>query len=286
MKNLDSEKNILTWNRFLMPSMSKSEKRAAKLLEDIPEDVVHMTLSEYAENAGVSQATVLRFCRNFEVDGFPEFKMKVMVALQNRQETSDNREIEAKDSMKTILEKVFTINIQTLTDTLNLYSETYEQALEMISKANSIHFFGIGDAAIPAELARIKLRRLGIISTVNVDADMQLMTACALKPGDVAIAISFSGKTKSVVEAMRIAKEQGASTICITKMKKSALTKHCDISLFTATTDITVGKEIVGRRIAEQAIMEALYLGLAVRMEDKGKESIKRTMEAMNFNKY
>lgn len=286
MENIGMEKNILTWNRFLMPSMSKSEKKASQLLEDNAEDVVHMTLSEYAENAGVSQATVLRYCRNFEVDGFPEFKMKVMMALQNRQEISESSEVEAGDSMKTILEKVFTINIQTLKDSLNLYSETYEEALETISKANSVHFFGIGDASIPAELARIKLRRLGIISTVNVDADMQLMTACALKPGDVAIAISFSGKTKSVVESMRIAKERGAATICITKMKKSALTKHCDIALFTATTDITVGKEIVGRRIAEQAIMEALYLGLAARMEDAGKESVKRTADAMSFNKY
>lgn len=283
----ENSQTILTVNRFLIPSLSKSEKKAAKLLSESPEDVIHMTLAEYAESAGVSQASVLRFCRRFNVSGYPDFKMKVLIALRDEQHSPIfQHEVTEDDSMQQILEKVFLFNIQTLKDTLALYSDDYEKALKALGCAETIHFFAIGDAAIPAELACIKFRRLGIISTINIDADMQLMTACVMKPEDVAIAISFSGKTKSVVESMRIAKERGVTTICITKMKKSPLIKYCDIALFTATIDITTGKEIIGRRVAEQGIMEALYVALATKIKKNSQESIRKTAEVMKFNKY
>lgn len=286
MESYENVKNILIKNRFLIPSLSKSEKKAAKLLESDPGGIVNLTLADYAERADCSQASILRFCRRLGVDGFPEFKMQIILALKDEENNpAYNNEVSSQDTMQQILEKVFFYNIQTLKDTLALISDDYDQALKALSKAKSVHFFGLGDAAVPGQLASIKFRRLGLMSTVNVDADMQLMTASTMGCEDVAIAISYSGKSRSVVEAMRLAKENGAATICITKMEKSPLIKHCDIKLFTATSDVTVGKEIVARRIAEQAIMEALYMGLITKERPDYKENVKKTAEVMEFNK-
>ncbi len=286
MENGENVKNILIKNRFLIPSLSKSEKKAAKLLLDNPAGVVNLTLTEYAERADCSQASILRFCKRLGVDGFPEFKMQIILALKDEEShPAYSNEVTPDDTMQQILEKVFFYNIQTLKDTLALISDDYDKALKALSMAQNVHFFGIGDAAVPAELASIKFRRLGIMTTVNVDADMQLITAGTMGERDVAIAISYSGRSRSVVEAMRLAKENGATTICITKMEKSPLIKYCDIRLFTATTDVTVGKEIVARRIAEQAIMEALYLGLITKARPDYRENVKKTADVMEYNK-
>ena len=117
-----------------------------------------------------------------------------------------------------------------------------------------------------------QVSKVGIRCAVHIDADTQLVIASTMGKGDVAIALSYSGRSRTVVEAMRLAKENGATTICITKMEKSPLIKHCDIKLFTATTDVTIGKEIIARRIAEQAIMEALYLGLITKERSEYRE--------------
>lgn len=100
---------------------------------------------------------------------------------------------------------------------------------------------------------------------------MQLMEASNLGPGDVAVIISYEGKSRTVLNAAKVADERGATIICITKMSKSPLLRLSDISLFIATSDVTVGKDIVARRVAEQMVIDALYLSVLVR-SDKGYE--------------
>ncbi len=148
-----------------------------------------------------------------------------------------------------------------------LISTLYEAAVQALLEAKSIHFFGAGDSAAICQLFYFKFHRLGIPGSAQQDAVMQLIEASNLGPGDVAIAISYEGKSRTVVNAMRVAKERGATVICITKMSKSPLLKLSDINLFIATSDVTVGKDIVARRMAEQMIVDTLYLTLLVRQK-------------------
>lgn len=287
MENIiENGKDIMIKIRFLEPTLSKSEKKAAKIIIDFPNEIINMTLAEYAERAGCSEASLIRFCRRLGVSGFPGLKMQLVLYLKNiENKPVFDQEVEREDTMEQILEKVFRYNIRTLEDTLALITEDYDKALKAIANAKSLSFFCIGDAAVPCYLANIKFKRLGINTQVNVDADMQLITAGMLGKDDVAIAISYTGRTKSVVESMRVAKENGATTMCITKLKKSPMIKYCDIKLFTATTDITIGKEIIARRIAEQAILEALYLGIVAKEKPELYENVKITSNLLELNK-
>jgi len=271
--------------RFLLPSLPKIEKKAALYMLENMEQIKEMTLAEYSEASGCSEASVLRFCRKLGVDGYAELKELLLDGDPNENEAIKYQEVHPEDTMYEILQKVFYCNIQTLKDTLALVSDDYDAALAAISNAKRICFFCIGDAVVPCMLAQNKFMRLGMICTVDTDADMQLITAANLKPGDVAIAISYSGRTRSVVEAMKLAKKNGATTICITKMEKSPLIRYCQIKLFTATHDISAGKEIVARRIAEQAIMEALYLGLINKGKPQYYDNMCKTTSALEFNK-
>lgn len=284
--NLKSKNEILIKVRFLQPSLTKTEKKVADFLLENPQQVLEMNLAEFAEVSDSSQASILRFCRRLGVDGFPELKLQLSSALATEEDASFSGEVSPEDSLMEIMEKVFWFNIQTLKDTISLLnSSECEKALNALAAADSVTFFGIGDAAGPCYFADIKLKRIGIRSQVHSDADIQLIMASMLGPKDVAIAISHSGRSRSVVEAMKIAKERGATTICITKYDKSPLIKHCDISIYTATVDATVGKEIIARRVAEQAILEGLYLGLLSKKQPHLWEKLKRSAKVLEFNK-
>ena len=133
--------------------------------------------------------------------------------------------------------------------------------------------------------AVLLLSVIHISGSAQQDAVMQLIEASNLGPGDVAIAISSEGKSRTVVNAMRVAKERGATVICITKMSKSPLLKLSDINLFIATSDVTVGKDIVARRMAEQMIVDTLYLTLLVRSEKDYDKHLNSTSKFLEMNK-
>ncbi|MDD3140097.1 MAG: MurR/RpiR family transcriptional regulator [Lachnospiraceae bacterium] len=271
--------------RFLIPSLPRAEKAIAQALLDNPEAILEMNLATIALESGSSEASVIRFCRHMGFNGFTAMKQAFAVALSEGTEVQEEG-IESSDDMGIILKKVFQSNVQTLNDTLILANEKkYEEALSALLNANAIHFFGVGDAQAVCQLAYMKFSRLGITCTAHSDVMLQLVTAGNMKPGDVAIAISYEGRSKNVVQAMKIAKLSGATTISITKMNKSPLLKFTDIALFIAISDLTIGRDKVTRRVADQFIMDALYLGYITKKKINYSKHLMRIQSAIDSNK-
>ena len=106
-----------------------------------------------------------------------------------------------------------------------------------------------------------------------------------MKQGDVAFAVSYEGRSRNIVDAMRIAKEMGAVTICITKMNKSPMLKYTDINLFTSISDLTIGRDKVTRRVSDQAILDALYLGYITKCGQNTSKYLKKVQNAIDCNK-
>jgi DNA-binding MurR/RpiR family transcriptional regulator len=82
------------------------------------------------------------------------------------------------------------------------------------------------------------------------------------------------------VEAFQAAKDAGAKTICITNFGKTPITEVADIKLFTAARETLFGSDAITTRIAQLAVIDTLYVGVALRRYERAKESIERTREA------
>ena len=270
--------------RFLLPSLPRAEKVIAEALLENPEAITHMTLAEISRESGSSEASIIRFCKRMGYEGYTALKEDFIRAIAEGNGIQSEC-IEVTDDMKTILKKVYQSNVQTLSDTLVLAGDAYEKALEALLKAREIHFFGVGDSYAVCLLAQMKFGRLGINSSAHSDVMLQMMTAGNLTEKDVAIAVSYEGRSKNVVEAMRLAKQSGATTISITKMNKSPLLKYTDIRLFIAVNDLTVGRDKVTRRVSDQFILDALYLGYTTRMDKNYKNQLKKIQRAIDSNK-
>ena len=256
--------------RFLLPSLPRAEKAIASALLENPEAITHLTLAEIARESGSSEG----------YDGYSSMKEDFIRALAEGMEIH-SEDIKVSDDMKTILKKVYQSNVQMLSDTLVLADdENYEKALDALLKAREIHFFGVGDAFAVCQLAYMKFGRLGIPCSVHSDVMLQMMTAGNLTSED-----SYEGRSRNVVEAMKIAKERGAVTISITKMNKSPLLRYTDISLFTAVNDLTVGRDKVTRRVSDQFILDALYLGYTTKINKGYKKQLQKIQTVIDCNK-
>lgn len=276
--------DVLAKLRFLLPTLPRAEKAVAQYILGNSELVRSMTLTILSSETQSSEASIIRFCRRLGFDGFADLKRALMSAIVDENPLV-TQEILPGDSITSIMAKVVADNAQILRDTMSLITKDYDRALKALLRAKSIHFFGMGDGYAVAQLAHMKFLRLGIPGSAHSDVMLQCSVASLLTPGDVAFAISFSGASATIVQAIRLAKEAGATTICITQMNKSPLVKYTDINLFTATTDLTVGKDIISRRVADQAIIDALYLAVLANTEKDSAPSIRKTQKAIDINK-
>ena len=111
--------------------------------------------------------------------------------------------------------------------------------------------------------ARVRFLHLSLNAICYDDVYIQLLSALSLKKGEVAIGISHSGKTKTTVDFLSLARKSGAATICITNYANSPITKFSDICLLTAFGESKVESAAISSRIAQLCVVDALYILIA-----------------------
>ncbi|MGN0183195.1 MAG: MurR/RpiR family transcriptional regulator [Candidatus Ornithomonoglobus sp.] len=152
--------------------------------------------------------------------------------------------------------------------------------------ADKIVIFGLGNSASVAMDASHKFLRAGLNAVAYSDNHMQVIAASHLTSSDAAIAVSHSGSSKDIVEALKIAKEHGAATIAITNNDKSPVLKHSDIVLSTSSDKTQYNILALNSRIVQLAIIDALYFYIVYNRSAQALESIKETEHSLLSKKY
>jgi RpiR family carbohydrate utilization transcriptional regulator len=203
-----------------LPSLAPAEQRVGKLVLADPRAFAKLPVTELADRAHVSKPTVVRFCRSVGYDGLSDFKLKLAGSVSEGVPFI-HRSVDADDKTSDIAVKVIDNTVAAFlkyrNDASSFALEHAAQALAATQKTNRrIEFYGVGNSGIVAQDAQHKFFRLGVNAIAYSDGHMQVMSASMLKPGDCAVIISNSGRTRDLMDACDIAKKQGATTIVIT----------------------------------------------------------------------
>jgi DNA-binding MurR/RpiR family transcriptional regulator len=175
-------------------------------------------------------------------------------------------------------EKVFQISAQTLRDTLAILDvDQLIRAAGLVRDAKRIDLYGAGGSGIVAQDMYHKLLTVGIFSSASPDAHVQAMSASLLQPGDVALGISHSGATCETVESLTTARQAGAHTIALTNYQGAPITKVADIVLLTASQETTTKGYATASRLAQLALLDALFMVVAFGKFEDSMEGIRRT---------
>ena len=128
-----------------------------------------------------------------------------------------------------------------------------------------VDIYGIGASALVGSDLHQKLHRIGMVSFAWSDPHLALTAAAVLTPGDVAVGISHTGTTIDTVDALRVARARGATTIAITNFEGSPLVAEADLTLLTAARETTFRSGAMSSRIAQLALIDCLFAGVAQR---------------------
>lgn len=262
-----------------MPDYSNSEKKVANWILKNPDKICDMSMVEIANQAGVSDATVLRFCRKSDFKGFFDLK------ISSIRDDSDSSKIvyqgvTPEDSPEKIAKKVFQSNIKALEDTISVMDfGAFERAVEYIQKSNRILIIGVGTSGPIIRDMYNKFLRLGVSCKAENDSYLQLMEVALMKKNDLVIAVSQSGSSVDPVDTLREAKNVGVKTVVITGNRYSPLTKYADVVLQSISSETR--PETISSRIAQNSIVDALYVAVAMRNLDTSVKNEKRIWEAV-----
>lgn len=277
--------NLFVKLQAVYDSLKSAEKKAADLLLEEPVFFSNAIITEAAERAGCSEATLTRLAKKLGYSGYPELKTHLDDAGE-ADKVQLYGDITEDDSYDEVVSKVFNASVQALTDTFSILDkEQYKSAVDYLSNAQRVIFIGVGDAATVALSGYQKFMRINMNAYFSSDLDMQLVNISHLAKNDVVIAISHSGKTKSTVEAVKLAKTVGAKVISITNFPVSPLTKNSDVVLLTAVFTQHIKGEVMAKRVTELCLLESLFVNLLLKNRLEFTESIDRSNKALEINK-
>jgi len=264
----------------LFSQLRDSEKRVADYIRSDVERVIHQSITEVAESAGASESTVVRLCKALEYRGFQDFK--IHLAQEYRAPASQIHEaIGAGDDLPAIKKKVFESDVLAITETLKVLDDaSFAAAVRLVAASRRLEFYGTGGSGSVALDAQHKFLKIGKKAQAHTDVDLQAMSASLLSAGDVAVGISHSGGNKEILDALGIAKRNGAAVIAITNYGRSPLAKLSDAALFTAAGETAFKSDALSSRIAELVILDALWTAVAFADYDASFENIRKTREA------
>jgi len=262
-------------------SLSPAEQRLAAAILDEPERTLYMSVHQLAEAGGVSAGTVVRFCQALGYTGFAQFKL-VLAADLVAPVRMVMGAIEPGDDVRAIGEKIAAGNIQAIEDTMRVLDMgAVEQAVAALSATARIEFFAVGASGVVAADAKYKFIRIGKRADAIADPHQQAMTASTMTPSDVAVAVTYSGDTKDIVDSMTVAKRAGAVTIAITAHSRSHVANLSDIGLLTGPMEMPLASGAIRSTIAQLHVLDILFAGVVQQQTDQALAMIERTAESV-----
>lgn len=271
--------------RFLVKTMGPAEKKIAEYLLNHSGEIIELSISELAKKCGCGDATVVRFSRRIGLDGYQELKLRIAAELNASSMISS--EIEKGDTCFDIFKKRIIDISDSLYNTESvLDAEALDKAAKVISSAERIVIFGLGNSAAIAQDAAHKFLRIGLSAQACCDNHMQSIVASHLKRGCVAIGISHSGSSKDIVDALRLCKMCGATTVCITNHGVSPIVETSDIALFTKSDETKHSILAMSSRIAQLAIFDSIYTYIVLNADKSARQAIYNTEAALQSKKY
>lgn len=269
-----------------LESLSKMERKTAECMAENQDKLIYASITELAELAGTSEATVTRVCTKLGYSGFQALKVSVARELVSQQEKI-HEDLKADSLPEMIIDKIFSSAIHTLTMTRKaLDGKAVAGSIDALCRARRIVVIGNGNSGAIALDAQHKFLRIGLNVSAYTDDHMQMIAVVSMTKDDVLIAISHSGSSRDVAEAMQVAKENGATVISITNNGISPVSKLADIRLYTYSQETKYRTYAISSRMAELTIIDTLYTGVSLRLGDKAIQNFEALEKALVVKKY
>ena len=240
--------------------LTASEKKTADYLMAHQEESQYMSIAELAEESGVAEATISRFCRRLGYKGYNAFKLAIANSTAFlRQETLSAPDADG-DSLEELSQKLYAVDSAALTQTMELMDyEAIRRAADALESAERVCCMGQGGSMLIAEEAAHLFSTASVKFFAVSDSHMQMIRAANMGERDAVLFFSYSGATRDMMETLQVARERGACIILVTRFAKSPGGALADVVLRCGANESPLQLGSVAAKVAQLLLLDVLF---------------------------
>ena len=272
------------------PTMPGALARIAEVIAGDPEGAANASIVDLAERTGTSTATLTRFSRALGFKGYANLRVAIATetgrAEQARWETDISGDINPGDSLDSVLKVIATADTRAIQATAaGLEMTDVERVAGAIAEAGRVDIFGLGCSGAAGREMAFRLERIRIPVWCRSDSHTALTNAALLRPGDVAIGLSHSGRTSEVIETLAEASSHGALTVAVTSYPRSPLAEIADVVFVTSVHETTFRLAALSALHSALLVLDLIYVAVAQRTYERTTEAFELTVRAVEAHR-
>lgn len=264
-KTFSVQDRIGTFKSRMPATMAK----IATVLMDDPRAPLNLSITELAERAGTSAASVTRFCRMLGYTGYAQLRVAIAEDVgrggaQAAWIADIGRSFGPHDPPEEIKNALLNTHLNSLQTTASLLDMPAAQRVAAaIVRSRHLDVYGVGGSALTALETEARLYRIGINVHTWAEVHNGLTSAAILDQNCVAIGISNTGRTEETIQMLTVAKASGAYTVAITGNPDSPLAKLADETLIASSPNAYLQPADLSARHCQLFVVDLLYLLIA-----------------------
>ncbi len=270
-----------------LQDLKPAEQKVADYILKNVDEVIYASITSLSKETGVSEATIVKLCQRLGYSGYQE--LKIMLARESQQQGRQEKiygEINPDDSLAQVKDKMFQKYQEVLGNTKSLLDgRKIARIIELIGKSQRLYFFGFGASSLVARDAELKFTRINIPATAVDRVHDQKMLSANLTEKDLVFAISNSGRTREILEAVDILQENNCPVVAITSQAGSPLGQRADYLLLNSSKETPFRGSAMASRMAQMAVIDMIFLGTALENYEETNRALQRTHEAVQSSK-
>lgn len=268
--------------RMKREGMTNTEKRVVDWLLDPTKFDGKTALNTVAESLNVSEALIVKVAKLLGFTGFRDLRSQITNSFS--QHSVDRFELSSRDTVQDLVNKVFNISLQTITEgRAILDSEVIQAAAKCFFNAKNRDLYAAGGSNTICDDIAHKFLRIGIRCNVYRDIHLMMMSASLLSEDDVILVVSHSGKTTDLLKVVSEARKNGAKIICITHSDISPIANLSDFVICTPAPDTPLLGKNASARILQLILVDAFFVSVAQQNIAQSELNLEKTFLATEY---
>lgn len=286
MHNRLKGNDIFLLARTLAPELGKKERAIARFIDDNPESLADMGISDIASYLKVSISSITKVSKKLGFSGFHDLKINVARQVAEQEDFVEPPALtDSERYTEQVIESTFVNSIIALQESRSVIdSQMINQVSSLFIQrppAGQILLAGCGGSGAICDDFNHKLLKIGIFSSVFYDSHKQLMAASLMKPDDILLVVSHSGQTTDIINMVKMANEKGAATICLTNYPNSPLSLLAKYPVVSSVKNNPITGENATTRIVHLNILDAIFTIIASKTSHSARAGLNNTRKAV-----
>lgn len=241
-------------------------------------DVADLSFKKLSAELHISTASLVRFAQKLGYSGYREFVFQYRKSLAQKEEPAKSR---LADSTQSVLD----CYQELLDKSCSLVDEQQiTRVVRLIAQKSRVFFYGMGSSGLVAQEIASRFIRIGVDAESVVDSHKLLMNHVRLDDNCLVIAISISGTTREIVEALEKAHQNGAASVLVTSMRRPAQQADLGEVMLVAVKERMKYGEAISPQFAALLLMDVLYAHYVQQDSESIQQMYGGTLDALGLH--